>query len=95
MNSQEIKSYAYIRCNYVIGFQEIKGKWFRIYPKPEKEIILYPHPIEFGQLKTNPKRYFEVMKRHYRRSFIGTHNDFPWELNLHVCNEIIDEKSSY
>lgn len=84
-----IKSFAYLRCTYVVGVTEIKGVWWRIYPKPQTEIIIYPHPLEFGQLKTNPNRYFEIQKRFYYRNFIGTRQDSTWNVTLQVCNERI------
>lgn len=87
-----LKSYAFIRCTYVIGINEIKGRWWKIYPKINPEIITYPHPIEFGQLKTNPKRYFEIQKRHYYRQRIGVNQDKIWAVNLQVCNERLDSQ---
>ena len=86
---ENIRSYAYLRCTYVIGLNQIKGHWWKIYPKSEPEIIIYPHPREFGELKTNPKRYFEIQKRHYYRRYIGRKEDSLWTVNLQVCNERI------
>lgn len=85
----DVRSYGYLRCTYVIGLNEIKGRWWKIYPKNQPEIIIYPHPIEFGDLKTNPKRYFEVQKRHYYRRFLGRKEDTIWTVSLQVCNERI------
>ena len=86
---ERVQSYAFIRCIYSLFNDEIRGRWWKIYPKRQKEIILYPHPEEFGQLKTNPRRYFEIQKRHYRRLYVGTHTDSLWTLNLQVCRERI------
>lgn len=86
-NLENIHSYAYLRSTYVIGNNQLKAPWVRVYPKYEFEYIQYPHPSEFGELKVTPRRYFEIQKRHYRRRFVGTHYDSLWSLTVQVCNE--------
>ncbi len=84
-----LKSYAYIRCIYLIGIQAVVGRWWKIYPKPTTEVILYPNPPEFEFLPRPVNRYFEIQKRHYYRQFIGTHLDRIWSVELQVFNNSI------
>lgn len=83
---EQLKSFAYIRCIYVILNQVIKGQWWRIYPKFEQEIIIYPVPEEFKFSLRPVQRFFEIQKRHYYRYRVGISNDKIWTINLQVLN---------
>ena len=91
-NIEDARSYAYVRVRYEISLDSVYGEWVRVHPKTQKELIIYPHPVEFGALKINPRRYWQVQKRHWERKSIGKANDTNWNLKIEVCNEQITEQ---
>jgi hypothetical protein len=84
-------TFAYIRCLYDVGNAYAIGRWIRIYPKFEPELIIYPHPPEFQNLKGELRRVYQIKKQHRFRRRIGTVNSETWRINLQVANESIDE----
>ena len=84
------ETYAYIRCVYEVSTTYMVGRWIRIYPKFEPESIIYPHPEDLAGLKSIPRRFYQIQKRHRLRRYIGTHKSKLWSVNLQVCNEQID-----
>ncbi len=80
-------SYGYLRCVYTVSAISIMGRWVRFYPKLEDEFLIYPHPEDLEELKSNPIRRFQVMKRHRYRRKIGTLRSTLWSVNVLVCNE--------
>ncbi|ELS04916.1 hypothetical protein Xen7305DRAFT_00046520 [Xenococcus sp. PCC 7305] len=88
-NVDDARSYAYIRVRYEITLDSAYGEWIRVYPKKQDEIILYPHPPEFGLIKINPRRFWQVQKRHWDRKNTGKAPDTDWNLRIEVCNEQI------
>jgi len=88
---QGARSYGLIRSCYEVGSQSLYGKWLRVYPKEQQELIEYVHPPELRGTKTNPRCFWQIQKRHKQRRFIGVHPDTEWNLKIEVCNETIVE----
>ena len=86
-------SYGYIRCKYELDNTYAFGRWLRFYPKLQPELMKYPHPSDLVAAKSNPRRIYQVMKRHRRRSKIGTLRSTLWSVNLNVFNENLSDDS--
>jgi hypothetical protein len=82
-------SYAWIRCVYVIGISQLFGRWIRVYPKIQRDIIEYPHPQDFAGNPGIIYRSFQVQKRAWGRWRVGISQTSLWTLNLQVKSNIL------
>ncbi|MGK7899771.1 MAG: hypothetical protein AB4372_40675 [Xenococcus sp. (in: cyanobacteria)] len=90
-NIKDARSYAYLRVRYEITGDSLFGEWQRIYPKKEREILLYPHPIEFNANTIKPRIYWQIQKRHWERKKIGSAPDTEWELQIEVNSKQVTD----
>lgn len=78
------QTYGYIRCLYELENIYSEGRWLRFYPKFNPQFLTYPHDNNIINLKSNPKKIFQVMKRHKFRRLVGTKYSNLWRVNLNV-----------
>lgn len=86
-DESKLKTYGYIRQVYDMG-DLVYGKWFRIHPKDEKEILDLQVPEEILINSAAIPRYFEITKvyRRYWRGY-GNVQDTAWSVGLEVLEQ--------
>ena len=87
---EKTNSYGWIRCIYTIGIAQVFGRWIRVFPKVQRDIIDYPHPEDFANNPGIITRSFEVQKRSWNRFRIGVSQTSLWTLNLQVLTNVLD-----
>lgn len=88
------QTYGLIRCIYELENTYAEGKWIRFYPKFNPQFVRYPHAESVPVLKSNPRKIYQVMKRHKFRRITGTHASSLWQVNLNVYNDSSDALSN-
>jgi hypothetical protein len=91
---ENVRSFAFIRAVYQLFNQELYGRWLKIFPKIQQDLVLYTYPQDFQLRENNPLRQFQIQKRSYYRSYTGVFPDSLWTVNLLVRNEEFDPPST-
>ncbi|MBD2100263.1 hypothetical protein [Leptolyngbya sp. FACHB-261] len=78
--AMSLRSFAWLRADYGLGGPAQVTQSIRLYPKPEKQLIVFPHPPDYLQ-RNLYRRFFEVRKS--RRSYrLGLTPDVNWQIQL-------------